>query len=57
MRACAHNARMMTEQQIRQLAHAALQLWSACAINGSDDDAAREFQRVVSQVVATTASE
>ena len=56
MRACAHNARM-NEQQVRQLAHAALVLWSACAIHGSDDDAAREFQRVVSEVVATTASE
>ena len=47
----------MTEFQIKRLAHAALQLWAARAINGSDDDAEREFQRAVSEVVATTASE
>ena len=33
------------------------QLWAARAINGTDDDAEREFQRAVSQVVAETASE
>ena len=47
----------MTEFQIKQIAHSALVLWAARAINGSDDDAEREFQRAVSQVVAETASE
>ena len=47
----------MTEQQIRSLARAALGLWAARAINGTDDDAEREFQRAVSQVVAETTSE
>ena len=46
----------MSETQVRQLATAALVLWAARAINGTDDDAERAFQRVVSQVVAETAA-
>ena len=52
MRACAHNARMMTEQQIRQLAHAALSLWAARAVNGTDADADAAFLHEVSQIIA-----
>ena len=47
----------MNETQIRALARAALQLWSTRAVNGSDDDADREFQRAVTQIIAETASE
>ena len=47
----------MTEFQLKQIAHAALSLWAARAVNGTDTDADAEFQRAVSQVVAETASE
>ena len=47
----------MTEQQVRALARAALSLWAARAINGTDDDAEREFQRAVTQTIAETATE
>ena len=47
----------MTEIQVRALAKAALGLWAARAVNGSDDDADRAFLHEVTQIIVATGGE
>ena len=48
----------MTEiQDQKALAAAALVLWARRAVNGPDEDADREFQLAVPQIIAETTSE